>query len=237
MKILAFTPTHGRLRKFPQTYKQARGKAGIWFDWAVFAGSVQPDYAEYLQSLVAPEGLQHLTIWPENRGQHHAWTEALELARKGEYDFILRIDDDIEFKTERWLKKMVERLYDLKKRGEDKTLRFVAVPKILRLKNPIPAMGVIEKDQPYPAEVLEVTGGGVRLVPLHLLDGYAPDTKLPLRRGEPQDLHTWLVDKAMFLRFPDIRVIHDTAVNEADQTPEEALVHRMGVYWPYLGAA
>lgn len=236
MKILAFTPTYGRLRKFPQTYKQARGKAGVWFDWAVFAGAVDSEYGKYLQDLVFPEGIQHLTIWRENRGQHHAWAGALELARKGEYDFILRIDDDIEFKTEKWLKKMIDRLYDLKNRAEDKTLRFSAVPKILRLKNPLQPIGVIEKGQPYPVEVLEITGGGVRLVPLPLLEGYVPDTKLPLRRGEPQDLHTWLADKAMFLRFPDIRVIHDTEANESDHTPEEALAHQMGVYWPYLGA-
>ncbi len=42
--------------------------------------------------------------------------------------------------------------------------------------------------------------------------------------------------EGMQIRFPDIRVVHDTRAIEAEDSEEAALVRRMGYYWPYLGS-
>jgi hypothetical protein len=39
----------------------------------------------------------------------------------------------------------------------------------------------------------------------------------------------------MLVRFPDIRVLHQTNEIEQQDSPEQTQLRRMGKYWPYLG--
>ena len=91
-RILAFTCSHGDRRFLPSTVPAMRATAGCWFDWVVVLGEPSPTAKAAAEALLKdPEGtgIQYLKTWPENRGQHHAFAVALDLARKEKYDWLL----------------------------------------------------------------------------------------------------------------------------------------------------
>lgn len=238
--ILAFTPTFGN-REIKETVALLRATAGCWFDWMVCAGASSEAQRTILdRALNDPRkmGIQYLLTWPENRGQHHAFDEALRVARTG-YTWLLRLDDDIRPKTKKWLTRMLDHLTDLKRLSGDEHYRLVASPKIVGLQNPIVPEGTIEKGQKFQAEICTLLGGACRLHPVALLDDFKPDLYAPLGRGDPQALATYLEEKTTGyqVRFPGIRMVHNTTLIESNDTPEEALQRRMGRVWCYLGAA
>ena len=239
--ILAYTCSHGSRDFLSASVPALRGTAGVWFDWSVYLGNPSDALRADAESLLHDErrlGIQHLTVWPENRGQHWATSAALRMARELGYPWLLRLDDDITPKTQRWLKKMLARLEKLKEITGDKYHRLVCGPRIMGLNNPIPAQGVIEKQQGFPVEVVPVLGGACRLHPVSLLENYEPSLYAPIGRGDPQSIAAYLADTmgGMAVRFPDIRMRHPTDELEAQDGEDGALVRKMARYYPYLGA-
>ena len=245
-KILAFTCTHGDRPFLPGLIPNMRGTAGQWFDWLVVLSGASDEQQAIAEQFLHSEdrnGIQYLINWPENRGQHHATAAALDLARSKGYDWLLRIDDDIQPKTKRWLKKMLDRNRQMHHEkgllGSDKC---ILAPKIIGLKNPPQPRGVIEGFD-FPAEEMTFTGGGLRLHPVALLEGYEPPLYSPRGRDDPQSLARFLgsyedstvPQKGIFVRFPDIRVVHRTAELEEMDTEHAAKVRRTNWYWPWLG--
>ena len=241
MSILAFTVTHGDRVYLPSLVRKARGTAGTWFDWLVVLSGASPrQRAEADVLLNHPErrGIQHLVSWDENRGQHHAFAEALALARQGGYRWLLRLDDDCRFKTKRWLKKLVEQTEALRERAGDPVERLVVGPKVIGLKHPVKPIGVIEKGQRFPAQVVPLLGGVCRLHPVRLLDGFTPPVWEPLGRGDPEAIAEWVKRAGgMLVRFPNIRVLHPTEELEARDSDEMRHLRRMGRYWPWIDPA
>lgn len=138
MKVLAYTISHGERRYLATNAAKIRGATGMWFDWHVFLGAPSQEAKEDAERLLNdPQhlGIQFLTVWPENRGQHHATAEAFKHAREGGYDWLLRADDDITPKTKSFLKKMVEHLVELKDLAKDPVYRIVASPKVIGRKS------------------------------------------------------------------------------------------------------
>ena len=238
-RVLAYTVSHGNRPHLAECVPAMRGAAGEWFDWAVFLGRPSERLMVDAQSLLNQPGglgIQYLLAWKENRGQHHATTAALELAREKGYDWLLRIDDDVTPRTQRWLKKMLKRADDIKERTEDDIYRFVLCPKIIGLKHPVQPIGVLEKGQKYDVEILPVAGGALRLHPVALLRDYKPPLYEPVGRGDPTSIAAYLEEVGGFLaRFKDIRVVHNTAALEEAETPHESHERAMGKYWPFLG--
>lgn len=258
--ILAFTPTYRRRAAFAsRIIPDARATAGTWFDWAWYAGSPDTALTEALRtSLNDPErkGIQYLTIWPENRGQHHATLDALNLARSLGYKWLLRIDDDITFKTSKWLAKMVNRLEELRRLALDRCeaerpkyepedfeklleqvgrYQLVAAPTINGLIHPIPTVGTLQIGQKYAVDLVSMLGGAVRLHNVEFFSEFEPSLVLPVGRGDPEQVSQYILQRGgMLVRFRDIRVKHDTREIEALDTPVERDVRRMGYYWPYI---
>jgi glycosyltransferase involved in cell wall biosynthesis len=245
--ILAFTPTFGDRPFISTLVPAARRTAGIWFDWLVVAG--RPSFqlgveAEALLHKPDRTGIQYFKQWPENRGQHHATRVALDLARQQGYKWLLRLDDDLQFKTDRWLKKMINRDGELREKSPQKLPHLVMAPFVVGLNNQLDPVGFLEFGQSFRAELMAMLGGVCRLMPLKALEGYDPPLFAPKGRGDPQSLCTHLrigqgfteSSKAMMVRFPDIRVVHRTNQLEGMDTPEQAHERRMAKYWPYLGA-
>lgn len=245
--VLAYTVTYGDRPFLNRVVAGMRGSAGMWFDWLVCVGAPSVALHETCtRLLMAPDssGIQYLQTWEENRGQHHATNEAFKLARERGYKWVLRIDDDIEFKTKRWLKRMLKRNDELKRlinADLDKDDRvgniFVLCPTILRLKNPIKHIGVMEKGQTYDVEIVPYHGGALRLMPMDLMHDYIAPIYNPAGRGDPVSVADYINDKGgLHLRFRDIRVIHDTVEIEKADTAHGSIQRVMGLYWPFLEA-
>jgi hypothetical protein len=237
--ILAYTPTYGRRPHLPLNVPVIRGSAGVWFDWLVCAGAPEPPLKAALEALLKQpdhQGIQFLKIWKQNRGQHHGTAYALNLARKMGYKWLLRLDDDVTPKTKRFLKKMVERLDELKALKGDNFYRLIAAPRIVGLNNPLQPSGIMNAGQTFPVEVMTVLGGACRLHPVELLEDYEPPLYDPKGRGDPESLARYLGGAGAFMvRFPDIRVVHRTVELEGADTEEEAHQRKMAKFWPWLG--
>jgi Glycosyl transferase family 2 len=239
--ILAYTVSYGDRSNIQTTVPSVRGVAGVYFDWSIWLGNPTPRLYSIADTLLNdPDrmGVQRITTWPENRGQHHATNEALTLAREMGYKWLLRLDDDVTPKTKKFVSKMVERLEDLKALSGDKDYRLVAAPKIVGLKNPLIPSGAIIKGQRYPVDIMEKLGGGCRLHPVSLLKGFVADIYSPLGRRDPEMIeeHVSKVN-GLLVRFPDIRVVHKTRDLEERDSADAAVVRRMGHFWPWLEGA
>jgi hypothetical protein len=238
-KILAYTTTYGSRPYLAPLIPEMRGAAGCWFDWNVYVGAPSAALRADASDLLKPDGsgIQRLTIWPENRGQWHATADALAQARADGYTWLLRIDDDITPKTKRWLKKMIDHLDELKRLAGDDTYRFVASPKVMGLNNPLTPKGTVDKGQSFSVDVMAKLGGACRLHPVELLDGWEPPIYDPIGRGDPEAIAGFIeVLGGYCIRFPHIKVVHNTARLEEADTPEEAHQRRMAKFFPFLGA-
>jgi hypothetical protein len=237
--ILAYTVSYGHRNHLQRTVSLARGAAGLWMDWAVWLGNPSAEAQSTAEGLLAdPQrlGIQYLTVWPDNRGQHHATTEALKIAREQGYKWLLRWDDDVTPKTKKLVAKMIERLEEMKRLTDDKHYRLIAAPKVLGLKNPLRPVGTMLKGQNFTIDLMEKLGGAVRLHNVEFLQKYTPDLYDPVGRGDPEQLLTYCEKYAGYLvRFPDIRVVHNTQELEAADSHEQAHSRKMGKYWPFLG--
>lgn len=245
--ILCFTVSYGNRSGLRELILAARGTAGVWFDWYVCLGKPSIELQQIGRGLLhEPDGtgIQHLHVWEANKGQHFAFKEALDFARENGYKWILRLDDDIQFRSRNWLKKMIDYLEELKalahndEQKGDSFYRFIASPKVVGLKNPLQPEGEIILGQKFPAEIMPILGGACRLHPVELLANYEPPLYDPIGRGDPQALARYLSGTVggHFVRFPSLRVVHRTAELEAKDGPEEALQRKMSKYWPHLSA-
>lgn len=238
MKILAYTVSHGARRHLPRTVALMRGSAGVWYDWLVCLGAPSPDLkadAERLLNDPRHLGIQYLQVDPQNRGQHYFTRQALALAREHGYGWLLRLDDDVTPKTKEFLKKMVNRLVELHDLAKDEHFRIVAAPKVLGLQHPLSPVGSLNIGQSYGVDLMETVGGACRLHPVELLDGYEPNLYDPVGRGDPEGLALHVNTRnGMIVRFPDIRVVHETTRLEAQDTSEMSHLRKMGKIWPFL---
>jgi hypothetical protein len=238
-EVLAFTGSHGDRRYLEDCVADMRASAGYWFDWGVWLGAPSERAAGLAKELLErPDrtGIQYLTVWDENRGQHHATAEAIALARARGYKWLLRIDDDMRGKTKRWLKKMLERAEHIKNVGKDTRYRFVFGPTIKGLRNPVPAFALLQRPKDAKAVFVQVMGGGCRLHPMGLMEDYPVPLYEALGRGDPDSLSVHIASKeGALVRFEDIRLVHRTDELEASENQELAHARRMGWYWPYLG--
>lgn len=252
--VLAYTISHGTHSGLAPFVTAARATAGCWFDWAVWLGAPTSDLREEAEALLDHPGglgIQHLTAWPENRGQHHALREALALARAHGYHWLLRLDPDLSFKTRGWLSAeakdkrgrlrlgMLERLEWMREHSGDSLYRIVAAPRVVGLRNPLLPIAMLQPvGQPFPAELMDVLGGACRLHPVSLLEGFEPDIYDPVNRGDPQQMALWVREHGgLLVRFPDIRVLHPTDELEAADTPEQADERLYAQWWPFLETA
>lgn len=238
--ILAYTPTYGDRLNILATVPDLRGSAGCWFDWLVCAGAPSEPLRLAVDKLFedsAKGGIQYLQVWEENRGQHHATSEALRLARAQGYNWLLRLDDDVLHKTKKWLKKMVERTQDLRRFAQDTEYRIVVGPRIIGLNNPPKIEGQVQVGQSFQASIVELLGGACRLHHIETLKGYAPDLYLPTGRGDPQSIAVQVQKvEGLLVQYPDIRMIHRTDHLEEEDSPTMKHRRKMSRYWPFLGA-
>ena len=239
-EILAYTPTYGDRLNILATVPDLRGSAGVWFDWAVWAGAPSPALRAVLEKQLGDPGrvgIQYLQCWDENRGQHYVTAEALTLARTMGYKWLLRLDDDVLHKTKRWLKKILERTQELQRLAGDPIRRIVSGPRLIGLKHPPPSVGQVQAGQSFQANIVDVLGGACRLHPVDFLADFAPDLYAPTGRGDPEVVARHVnQNEGLLVQYPDIRLIHKTDQLEEEDTADMKHRRRMSRYWPWLGS-
>lgn len=182
-----------RLALWTETQREAVEKAGADFDWLIMDNS------------------------DLNRGQHLPFNEALTNADVGGYDFLLRIDEDVSFLTQRWLAKMLDAASKL---GPN----FIISPTIKGLKFP-PAMSQVVEPNGVPCRFLDqAVGGACRLHPVKLLlEGeYVSDVRWPMGAGDATGLMLWAKSQTAqgnpvwCVWLDHVRVHHGTATQERE---------------------
>lgn len=192
MRVLAYTVTRlitpQRQEMWERTFNQGKDKAGVDFDWAVWDNT------------------------KVNRGQHLPFNHFLEQAHREGYDELLRIDEDVEFMSQRWLAKMLEARVKL-------GTNFIISPTVKGLLHP-----------PETSQVVNVKGVQVRFLPtaiggacrLHnvkcLVDGgYVSDVRWPMGAGDGTGIVKWAKEQSTqgnpiwCVWLDQVRVHHGTA--------------------------
>jgi len=234
--ILAFTCTHGSRRFMPRLAKSLRENAGVDFDWLVVRSGVDAEQETQISSLRDEGVIQFVRGWTENRGQHWAMREALDLANDAGYDYLLRVDDDILLASRDILATMLDRLQKMIELADDGKCHFIASPRVIGLRRPLKPQAQIYEEKRFPCELMPILGGAFRLHPMWLLRSYKPDIYAPIRRRDPESLGIHITrNGGLFIRFPDLRVVHNTDQLEAQDSPGDALLRRMNTGWCWLG--
>lgn len=152
-------------------------------------------------------------LYSDNVGQHVAWNEAYSRAKAEGAKYFLRIDDDCEFLSKRWLKKLVSC-------SQAFGNKFIVSPTVKGLKHP-PARSQICTVAGVEVEFLaDAIGGVCRLHPTALLDKqdppYVADVRMPLGAGDATGIARWAREcKVPMVYVRQVRVRHSTARQEA----------------------
>jgi glycosyltransferase involved in cell wall biosynthesis len=167
----------------------------------------------------------------ENVGQHVALAAILRIAEAEDYDFIVKVDDDLLWKTPRWLKKMlaIEReVYAFS--GQ----RCVFAPVIKGLKNPVPIAARIKLKGKIPLAVVPILGGACRLHHISFFNGYTADVRKAMGAGGDTSVaqHAGTTGVSLFY-CPWVRIEHPTRkMEEAD--PDYFELHDLFQILPYI---
>lgn len=202
-KVLAFmitrANTEDRISMFKETLNDALETAGYKFDLHLH---IQEN--DKLASEMS--GLHELTFWPENVGQHPIMNEMISKAKEHKYDYLLRLDDDIQFLTKRWLAKMIE-AHD--KLGDN----FIISPTIKGLIHQPQSSEEVEVNGIKVKFLTEAIGGICRLHPVSTLtqpnNPYISDIRKPLGFGDATGLAHWCQQNSIWMVYlSHVRVKH-----------------------------
>ena len=236
-RILCYTisraSTAERAKLFLSTLTQGRDTAGCDFDWEVHGNSHLA--SSIAESTLAAGVIQRHVPHAWNVGQHPPTNAAIKRALDEGYDYLLRVDDDVEWLTKRWLIKLIEAEQALSTEGH----KFILSPTVHGLRNP-----------PKTADPVEVAGMTLKFIEEGALGGicrlhpvacfrehpYESDVRLPMGLGDASGIGKWATEHCYFMAYlGHIRVRHakGTAGQEA-QDPQHFDDHTLLQHLPYV---
>jgi len=233
-KVLAFmitradTPMRRELLK--KTIDSALETAGIEFDLRIHYWN-DPGLIGFEGAGVNVGWMHH----PHNVGQHVIMNTALRRAKEKGYEYLLRLDDDCQFKTKRWLKKMVDA-------AELLGPAFVISPTVQGLKFPPERTNIVDINGVDVRFLTEAIGGVCRLHNVASLTDeaypYISDIRHPLGFGDATGIAKWCTEapednKKWMVYLTKVKVKHSTLLQEkGDEVYHEQ--HAMFQALPYI---
>ena len=183
------------------------------------------------------EGRRESVEGGANVGQHVALTRILEIARAGSYDFIVRIDDDVEWKTKRWLSKLLRVEHAIKVYSGKWA---VLAPRVLGLINPVETVNIVMPDVVKGGDAkvylgaAHTVGGVCRLHHISFFEDYVPDCRRALGGGDATTIaaHAQTTHIPIFVAFAVSIGHHTLAKEKAD--PATAALHGVLQRVPYI---
>lgn len=233
MKILAFTVTRAatpeRITLLQSTISSARRTAGHEFDWIICASGCSMDAEEAIRLAFNTNQLQHIAFHKDNIGQHIAWNWAFEYAVMNGYTHFLRLDDDVEFLTKRWLKKLAT----ASQAFDDK---FCISPRIRGLKNPPLTSQPCEAHGHPVVFLFDAIGGICRWHPIELFKDFIADVRKPLGSGDATGVARYCVEKQIpMVYLHSVRVKHArTTRGQEASDPTHFSIHGIFQNIPYI---
>lgn len=235
--IFAFTVTRAtsaaRCRLLQETLVTARRTAGTGFYWYVYGSGVGAVARGIIDAAKDIGVVDEHYLNDENVGQHVAWNAAFKRASSLGYKHFVRIDDDCEFISKRWLKKLHEASCKL----NDK---FILAPLVRGLRNPPEKSNKVEANGVEFYLLRDAIGGICRWHPMELLtrkdDPFIADVRKPLGSGDATGIAAWAkrhVIPFAYLSYVRVRHAHSTAVQEAEDA-EHFATQNMFQHVPYI---
>lgn len=221
MKLAVYSLTRDRLADTKKAFAGLKEMAGCEFDHFVFDNGSQDGTGEWLKR----QNVKKLWASHDNKGQCIASNIILDTIRKGEYDYIIRYDNDIIPRTPKFLATLIE---------ASKILGPTAVvsPGIDGLLQPPQAFG--EKEiGPFKFGFVEILGGACRVMPAATLKDFRFTEHGNLSMGEAAKF----ANHCQLNSFPmayvrGVAVVHDTAAHVKDN-PEYFKRRKLEEYLPY----
>lgn len=218
--------TPSRAQALLSTLTVGRDTAKADFVWTLYTerGTLAANIGE---SALATRVIDCLVLWDDNKGQHVAFNEAHKRAKEAGAQFLLRIDDDVQWLTKRWLAKLLE----VNEAFEGKA---IISPTVQGLKFPPERSEVVEVAG-IPVEFLtEAIGGVCRLHPLPVIEGYVSDVRHPLGAGDAVGMGRWCRENILPMVWAKtVRIRHDTKWQEKDD-PKHFQQHSVWQHIPYI---
>jgi hypothetical protein len=233
-KVLVYTVTRcntpERARLLASTITSGRDTAGMDFDWHCYTSSDTLG-ANVLESALSIDQIQRLELWPHNKGQHVANNDAVAHALSHDYTHVIRIDDDVEWISKRWMARLVEASVAL----DDK---FVLSPRVRGLRNPMETSQVVEVSGIPLAFVFDAIGGICRLTPTSLLKTHPwiSDVRMPMGIGDAVGIAKWAKHHIIPMAYvTTIKVRHAQSTDGQEQSdPGHFEKHAMFQIIPYI---
>lgn len=250
-RVLVYTASRAsgaqQVKRAFDSLHDGQKKTGASHDWLLWCNS--PD--TWTASELGWMGLRHrYNDATENVGQHIPLRWILDYARCADpgkhedlmmrpcpggesctprYDFIVRVDDDLEWVTTDWLRKLLDaerRLFAFSKK------LAVVSANVLGLINEIQKIPL--KVEGMPIYAAGITGGACRLHHLSFFEGYEPDCRRAMGAGDATTIaqHAEETHIPIFI-LPSVRVRHDTQ-KHIDRDPVYAEEHEMLQRMPYV---
>lgn len=194
-------PRHELTKK---SFKLLRSMAGLEFDHYVADNGSIPETQEWLEGEYAEGRIFRYYPSDENLGQNIAANILLDWIVEGDYDWILRWDNDMIPRTRRFLKKLVRYADQFKKEN----IRAVLSPKITKLLHEPEAFAAGD-DLGFDYETVRILGGMCRLHPRSFFSEFRYNKFAPLGFGEANETaNHCLANNIPKIRIPEILVEH-----------------------------
>lgn len=228
-RVLVYTVSRAHGKQAIDAYKSLHEgvkRAGAPHDWLLWCNS-----EDMLKGREwGWDGFHAETNGGENVGQHVPLRRILE-THAGSYDFLVRVDDDLEWICTDWLARL---LTVARKLHAFAGKHAVVSANVLGLINPIEKVGVRVVGMPVYA--VGILGGACRLHHLSFFDGYEPDVRLAMGAADATTIaqHAEATHIPMFIA-PSVRVRHDTR-KHIQRDPAYAEEHDVFQYLPYIPA-
>lgn len=107
-KVAIFTLTYDRLELTKKSFESLHKTAGYDFDHYVIDNGSKDGTVEWLHKQAKEKKISAVINYPENKGISIASNQAINIIQDGNYDIIVKVDNDAEFIADGWLSKMVD---------------------------------------------------------------------------------------------------------------------------------
>ena len=180
-RVAVFTLTRDRLDYTQRTFASMRERRPDHaYDHYVWDMGSTDGTAEWLADQQDAGRIKGWVLCGKNLGQHVGSNRAHDWLIGQGYDYLLRVDNDCEFKTDRWLKKLVRAQRAL-------GAAAIVAPRVRGLDHPPAPIAVLQKDG-LNFTFVQILGGICRLMSAKALEGFRFEERMPLAIGEAQAL-------------------------------------------------